>query len=219
MSKVDAKNIEINGLAFGVDAFRDRTLSHLNFRNCYFSATSLEVSKFSNCTFVDCKFGQLRLYTSTSFNQTAFVNCSFESLRLVERDLDLWDPNEIHRHLQNLGIRFGVEGGANNLSAPVTKEVDSELQDVEKLIRYFMRSTHISESVMLIRLGNRGQVFIDDSVPELLNYGVLVEIENLGGGTQRRFKLGMPLQRLNSAISTAEGSYRRFLELCTNIAA
>ncbi len=146
LSKVDAKGLEIRGLAFGPDAFRDRTLSHLIFKNCYFSATSLDVSKFSNCIFVDCKFGQIRLYTSTSFNQTVLVNCSVESLRLVERDIDLWDPSEINRHLQNLGIRFGVEEETMSASSPITKEVDSELQDVEKLIRYFMRSTHIGES-------------------------------------------------------------------------
>ncbi len=69
---------------------------------------------------------------------------------------------------------------------------------------------------MLIRLGNRGQFFIDDCVPKLLTYGVLVEIENVGSKGQRRFKLGLPLQRLNSAVSNAEGSYARFLELCSS---
>lgn len=64
-------------------------------------------------------------------------------------------------------------------------QIDPDLQNVEKLIRYFMRSTHISESVMLMKPGNHGQSFIDETVPSLLEYGVLAEIENKGVGTQR----------------------------------
>ena len=215
LSDVNAQNLEIVGLVFGADALRDRKLVNLNFKNCYFSATSLEMSNFSNCTFVKCQFGQLRVFQSTAFSQVRFEDCSVDTLRFVERDLDVWDPDIIRVQLRELGISLGGQASPSNLPIPTTRQVDPELQDIEKLIRYFMRSTHVGEKVMRMKLGNQGQSFIDDRVPELLQHGVLIEIENMGGHSQRRFKLGLPLQRLNEAISGAEDSYSRFLELCS----
>lgn len=212
---VDAQGLEILGLAFGEDSLRDRKLSNLNFSNCYFFATSLEMSEFSNCTFVKCRFGQLRVYQSTAFNQVRFEDCPVDTLRLADRDLDIWEPSGIQLHLERLGISFAHQVNPGGFFATEAKQVDLKLQDVEKLIRYFMRSTHISEGVMLMKLGDRGQSFIDDSVPDLITHKVFVEIENRGGADQRRFKLGIPLQRLNAAVSAAEGSYSRFIELCS----
>jgi len=51
------------------------------------------------------------------------------------------------------------------------KVPDQELRDLGRIIRYFMRSTHISESVMLMKLGTRGQSFIDSALPQLLRGG------------------------------------------------
>ncbi len=215
LREVDAQGLEIPGMSFGEDSLRDRKLSNLNFSNCYFFSTSLEMSEFSNCTFVKCKFSQLRVYQSTTFSQVRFEDCSIDTLCLMDRGLDIWEPSGIQLHLEQLGISFAHPVNTSGLITTATNQPDLELQNVEKLIRYFMRSTHISESVMLMKLGERGQAFIDDSVPGLLLHGVLVEIENHGGSFQRRFKLGIPLQRLNAAISSAEGSYLRFLELCS----
>jgi hypothetical protein len=64
---------------------------------------------------------------------------------------------------------------------------------------------------MLMKLGEHGQSFIDDTLPELVRIGAMTEIENRGGGVQRRFRLGVPLERLNAGIAAAHGSFARFL--------
>ena len=89
--------------------------------------------------------------------------------------------------------------------------MDEKLMSVEKLLRYFMRSTHISESVIKIKLGEKGRSFIDFTLPELIDSRVVEEIENRGSGQQRRFKLGRPLHELNTHLSNAQGSYERFI--------
>jgi len=40
------------------------------------------------------------------------------------------------------------------------------------------------------------------------------EIDNRGGGTQRRFRLKVSLQSINEAVATSRGSFQRFLKIC-----
>ena len=212
LSEVDGNQLTIVGLAFGLDAIRNRKLSNLVFDNCYFAPTSLETTQLINCTFTKCKFSQLRVYSSTKFTGVTLNDCSVDTLRLTERDLDLWEPAVIRVHLERMGVGFGQLPSANPDDHSVAEAVDPELHDLERLLRYFMRSTHVSESVILLKLGNRGQGFIDCTLPKLLDIGILVEVENRGAGVQRRFKLDIPLHRVNAAISTAQGSYGAFLK-------
>ena len=72
---------------------------------------------------------------------------------------------------------------------PPPAKLTLNFRNVEKLIRNFMRSTHISESVILMKLGNRARPFLDDELPDLLKHRIMVEIVNRGGGLQRRFKI------------------------------
>lgn len=212
LSDVDGQQLKICGLAFGMDAIRDRKLSNLNFENCFFGATSLEMTHLVNCRFTKCKFSQLRVYDSTKVSGTAFDDCSVDTLRLAERDIEVWEPAAIRVHLERLGIAF--QEMAFSVPPPLLDvKVDPELHDLEKLLRYFMRNTHVSEKLILLKLGGRARHFLDYVLPELLFDGVFVEIENRGGGDQRRFKISLPLHRVNQAISAASGSYARFREL------
>lgn len=210
LNGVDGKGLTIENLVFGSDALRDRKISNICFRDCYFSPTSLELSNISNCSFVNCKFAQIRVFDSTSYNNILSDSSTVEVLTLEARDLETWDPAEIRYELEALGVKYvGIMGDEEGASV---KEPDHEIRDVEKIIRYFMRSTHISESVMRIKLGARGQIFIDQTLPLLLKQGIMEEIENRGGGDQRRFKLSISLQKLNESIASANGSFSNFLE-------
>jgi hypothetical protein len=62
-----------------------------------------------------------------------------------------------------------------------------------------------------MKLSGRGQAFIDETLPRLQKCGVFVEIQNLGSGDQRRFRLGVALQVINDAMRTANGDFEQFL--------
>src|SRR2546430_11230489 len=47
---------------------------------------------------------------------------------------------------------------------------------------------------------SRANVFMTDVLPELLRVGVLQEVQYLGAGQQRRFRLSVPMQRIDSAL-------------------
>lgn len=211
LSEVDAQDLKVEGLAFGVDALRDRKLQRIQFRNCHFSQSSLENTSLEGCSFEGCTLGQLRLFSSTRFESVSLTESQVDSLRLDESGLEIWEPNSIKAKLHSLGIIFGdsedlFEGEETDL------QLDEELANLEKLLRYFMRSTHVSESVIKMKLGDRGQGFLDRTVPVLLESNVLEQIENRGGGNQRRFRLSMPLARVNAAIAASSGEFSNFLK-------
>jgi hypothetical protein len=210
---IDATGLKVKNLAFGVDALRDCNLINITFENCYFSQSSLEATTLKDCIFLQCKFGQISLFNSTTIQNSKFDNCIIDALHLAERRLDIWDPVNIQTHLEQLGATFDFQRQIDLTYDTTTQTVDEELQDFEKILRYFMRSTHISESVIQIRLSHRGNWFIANSLPTLLEVGVFCEIENRGGNTQRRFGLGQPLEKLNAAISSAQGSYAKFISI------
>lgn len=211
LSGVQGENQQIHRLSFGANALRDRKLAGLSFLDCYFSPTSFEQTDLKNCTFTDCTFSQMRIYNSTQVEDVLFDNCTIDALVLEDKGREYWAPADIRQSLEQVGVQFAVT--ATDAEEPLQElEVDSEIRDIEKIVRYFMRSTHISESVMHMKLGAHGQGFIAQILPQLLRAHVMQEIDNRGGGVQRRFRLGIPLQHVNSAIVESRGSYARFLQ-------
>lgn len=211
LNGVHGDNLQIHRFSFGANALRYRKLVGISFRNCYFSQTSLEQTDLKNCTFSECTFAQMHIYNSTLVQEVHFDNCTVEALVLEDRNREVWAPVDIRQNLEQIGVQFAAPAPIEEEALKDT-ETDVVIHDIEKIVRYFMRSTHISESVMHMKLGPRGQNFIDQTLPCLIRTHVMQEIENRGGGDQRRFRLGMPVQQVNSAIAKSRGSFARFLE-------
>ena len=214
LSDVDSQGLIVENLAFGADALRGRKLQGIKFCNCHFSQSSLENTSFENCIFDECTFGQLRIFSSTNFTDVSLTNSKVDSLRLDDSGLEIWEPNAILVKLHSLGVNFGIDQDIL-VDHEDELKLDDELAKLEKLLRYFMRSTHVSESVIKIKLGDRGQGFLDNTVPKLLECKILEQIENRGGASQRRFRLSMPLARVNASIATSGGEFSKFLEIAT----
>jgi len=211
LSNVDAEDLLITGLAFGVDSLRDRKLHNIQFRSCHFSQSSFENTSLQNCKFEDCTFGQIRIFSSTYFTNVLFANTPVDSLRFDDSGLEIWDPSGVQAKLQSLGVNL-IDRDEEISEDPSNPRLDDELENLEKLLRYFMRSTHVSESVIRMKLGDRGQAFLDRTVPKLEECRVLEQIENRGGGNQLRFRLAKPLAHLNSAIAASDGEFSNFLK-------
>jgi hypothetical protein len=211
LNGLNGNSRNIKGLVFGTDALRDRKLKAFNFQDCYFSETSMELSEIKDCSFHGTRFAQLRLHDSTKIFNVTFSNCTVDALLHIDKHREFWDPAEIRRQLESLGVVY-LDLSTTTVSSTTLGVPSLDIGDLEKLFRYFMRSTHISESVILIKLGTRGQSFIDRTLPKLTQRGVMAEIDNRGGGVQRRYRLGVPLQKLNAAVTAARGSFDRFLE-------
>lgn len=214
LSQADASGLEIVNLAFGVEALRDCKLKNVIFNNCYFGQSNFDRAVIEKCVFRRCKFTQIRLYSSTVFLDVSFENSSVDSVRNETTSVENWEPASVMSQLKARGVSFSQDLELPGLDVVEESTMDEELISVGKMLRYFMRSTHIGESVMKIRLGANGQSFIDECLPKLLDRKIMVEIENRGGNTQRRFKLGRPLKDINACLSSAAGSFSKFVEDC-----
>jgi hypothetical protein len=212
LSGQDAMGLEITGLSFGADALRDRKLIGVIFKDCYFAASSLDLTLLQNCLYSHTRFAQLRIYDSTIVNNTIFEECTVDAVSHADRKRESWDPGEIRGFLEQLGIELKYSENEVPAKTPSDIVMDHNVHCLEKLVRYFMRSTHMSDRMVLIKLGERGQQFIDDTLPALLKHGVFEEIQHQGGGVQRRFRLGVPLENINAAITACRGSFDSFVE-------
>ncbi len=215
LSELECDGLEVKNMAFGSDALRDKKLSGINFIDCYFPSSSLELTNINKCKFINCNFDKLSLFNSTTIEQVKLDNCKVESLELKDQDYQLWMPSDIQAQLQKIGFSAPIPETSESTSGS-DPELDQNLRDMDKILRYFMRSTHIGENVILIKLGHRGKEFIEYSLPKLIDYGVLEEIDNRGGTNQRRFRLGISLRIIHEAITLAKGSFENFLEHITN---
>lgn len=215
LSNRDALGLTVNGLIFAPDALRDGKLTGINFTNCFFNPSSIQCSTFYNCIFTRCHFAQIRIYDSSNFNNVVFDNCIVDAIQLKDKEIEFWDPNLIRTELEKLTISF-----SNDTAIPVSnfniERADQQIREIEKLIRYFMRSTHIGESVLQMKLGVDAQSFLDNTLPQLIKRGIIVEIDNRGGNNQRRFKFGMTLESINRSLSSAQGSFQAFMDNLTN---
>lgn len=210
LSGIDGKGLVMTSLAFSANSLRDRKLRGIRFEDCYFSPTSIELTEIEECDFVACNFSQLRVFNTTKLTNVSFERTTVDAFEHGDTERASWEPSEVRRQLAALGVRFHDEE-ENQTTLPLEREMDQELRDLTKIVRYFMRSTHISEGVVLMKLGPTGQSFLDGAMPQLLKHRVLTEIENRGGGDQLRFRLGTSLQAINAAIATAKGSFGGFL--------
>lgn len=204
--------VELHNISFSNDAFRDRNLSNLKFINCQFGIVNLENAKLENCSFVNCSFVQLDIFRNTQLDGSELIESKVDSIGFPETTQSIWDPPQIHKKLKFLGLHIPNGNTANKEDKETHKTIDEELQLVVKLLRYFVRSTHMSDSVMKIKMSDRANFFFDNVLPKLIEKQILVEIENRGSSSQKRFKLGMNLSKLNRMAEKSKGDFVKFLE-------
>lgn len=209
INNVDFNNDSISDIYFGINQLSDCSLKNITFENAVISSTNYTNTVFKNCTFNKCNFGKMIINNATSFKGANFIDCTFESLSMEDGYTEYWVPDEIKSKISTLGGLFEED----ILELIDSNEVEPSIIYIEKLVRYFMRSTHIGESVIKIKLGDSGaNDFFDNYLPELIEIGVINEIDNRGASTQRRFKLGKKLKDINNSLSKSNGKYQLFLE-------
>lgn len=145
----------------------------------------------------------------------SFFDCRVGSLAVLPDGDQTYDPTQIDQWLRKAGAQVGVASDAN--SAHDAVEVDDRVRQLERFFRVFLRSTHVDEEVIRLRLGKVfASSFFDAVVPDLLTGGVLEEVPWRGGGYQRRYKLILSMSTIERCLERSRGSYDEFLRLVQN---
>jgi hypothetical protein len=213
LSNLDGKSITLSRMSFPAHCLRDKKLQHVAFDECFFSSSSLEGTELNHCRFLKCHFGRLDLFESTKFNDVSFTEATFDSIAVDSKSIVLYEPGACRAELVQMGIVFGegpvlITEEHHQRTAP-----DEAVKQMKRVMRYFLRSTHISESIIRMRLGNGGVLFINECIPELLSRGIFVVSDRRSGASQRHFKLARPMETLNQALENCGGQFSQFLEL------
>ena len=61
-------------------------------------------------------------------------------------------------------------------------------------------------------LGQNANMFLSNILPELLDRGILIEVEYRGSGKQSRYRLSVPLSAINNAYSKSSGKFSNFIK-------
>ena len=109
---------------------------------------------------------------------------------------------------------FTIEASDTSSPAPCGEapaELSEDLKLVQRALRIFLRSTAVNESTIDLKLGGKRNRFKHHVLPKLLTSGILEEVPYLRHGSQQRFRLGVPIQRIQDALQAA-GELESFVQ-------
>ncbi|HEU4562317.1 MAG TPA: hypothetical protein VFS20_31090, partial [Longimicrobium sp.] len=203
----------IRKMVFPAESLRGRRISYVQFTDCYFAPTSLEGTVLSGCLFCNVRMERLELAENTEVLDTRIENSSVGSVHGVD-SRRYFEPVAVQQQLIKAGFDYDPHDDSEEPkeAVPVLAEPDEELTLTERALRLFWRATQLNEITFRQRLGVRSNHFLDVVLPELLRVNVLQEVQYTGGGKQRRFALGLPLETIDLALVAAQGSFSSFIQ-------
>lgn len=191
----------------------DRRLSGVTFESCFFQSTALS-AEMQRVDFDDCEFEWLEIGKVAHFTDVRISRCKIRAISLFDEDgssREFFEPRAIKSILASYGLE--VESPDEFIDDEEVAREDVEMKYVRKVLAMFLRSTVIADAILLIKFGRTFSEFESRVLPELLNSGLLVEVTNRGGGSQRRFRLGKPVSQISGLLSAAQGSFSSFLKV------
>ncbi len=195
--------------SFPNGALSGTNLSGIEFKSCYFQPTSLSNAVIANCVFRECEFEELDLGGSFQILECLMANCECRAVIPPRGETGVFSPTLVLQALSVAGFRFEqqiVAGGP----AP---EPDENLMIVTRMLRAYQRSTGINENTFRSRLGLDAPHFFREVLPRLIAADLVQKVKFKGSGTQDRFQLAVPLERLNHALEDCGGDFHEFLRI------
>lgn len=210
LSHESFESIRISQYEFPINSFITIDLRNVIFEDCHFQNTSLHSSRLVNCSFVQCNFDRIETNNSTLLKDVKFIDCDVLTAYDITRDKGYYDEFSITKFLIEKGVTIQ---SAIDISTNYEIVEDENLELTEKALRRFIRQNGpINDNIFKMRLGNRADHFFKKIIPDLLQHNILTELEYIGQGQKRRFKLGVRFHQIEEALNESKGSYTKFLE-------
>lgn len=203
---------EIINYEFPSNSLNAICLSGITFKECHFQNTQLTSSHITDCTFSNCQFDRIEINHSTYLKKVLFIDCEISTVYDISKDKGFYEKYSIEKFLINKGIC--IEHTQKELESERDEIVDDEdLELTEKALRKFIRTNiHINDTIFKIRLGNKSDYFFKEILPDLIKYKIIIELDYVGSGQKRRFKLGVTFSQIEFALINSLGSYKNFIK-------
>lgn len=198
----------LSGMFFPSSALAGRTLRRAEFKECHFQPTQISNSSLDEVTFTACEFERLEIDSRDASLGCRFLECKVDSIVIQPEEEYVYDPNLIEQYLEQFGARIG--GSAGSIT-PIS-EADDRTKIVERVLRSFLRHSHIDDEGIRIRLGKAfTSKFYDQVLPDLIGNGILEEVPWRGQGVQKRYKLVRPMSEVGAALEKSSGKFDTFI--------
>jgi hypothetical protein len=201
--------VTFNEYLFPTSCLENVVLENIKFTKCYFQETSLASSCLSKCVFENCSFERLDIYRNKSkITNVIFENTQVTCIYDLEAEFSIYAPEQIKSYLITFGITYSEQPLSQN---ELIFTYDENIQLFEKVLRKFMRSTQLNENIIKLKLGPKYDHFLKEILPDLLKNGIFKEVDYVGSGTQRRFKLAVKFNEIDSVLKSCDGNYDKFI--------
>ncbi len=189
------------GYEFPINSLMSICLYGVRFEECYFQNTAMFSSEIKDCVFHKCQFDRIEFDNSSTFSSLLFVDCEVSSVYDIINEKGFYDNKSITLYLTNKGVSVEKTVKEDSISQQPEIIEDEDLEITEKALRRFIRSNApINDSIFKLRLGNKADYFFKNILPDLLKHNIFVELEYIGKGQQRRFRLGVTFGQIEQAL-------------------
>ena len=192
------RDVLLDGLVFPPGALVGIRLEGIHVSDCDFQATGLKNAGIVDCEFRQCRFHRLEGSAETVRGST-LVDCEVDQW-VGEGDVGVYEPARVRQALIQEGFRVKRSGATATPDGEEGFVVDAEAEIAERVLRVFMRATHINDVVFRNKLGQRANEFFEVVLPRLVAGGILEQVPYRGSGRGMRYKLTVPMQRIADVV-------------------
>lgn len=221
LSILDGKEIDrcidVHSLYISSETFKSYSIKNVRFKESVFERIELEPKKhekvkFEGCTLVHAVMPNKEYdFRGKLIDEKSIPNKLTIKGEGERGERNYYEPEAIKREISRFGGSVpGVKEGKKDSEEVV--EPDIKVKIVDRILRYYQRSTSINENVFKKRLGDWWNTFENEVLPDLLELGVLKEVPYSGGGQQRRFRLAIGFDELEQARRTCDGEYQKLID-------
>lgn len=217
LNKQENVRIVIENCIFPSNSLTNIGLKNVIFKNCYFQSFLLKDTSIEDCEFLKCTLDRLEFnpeyLSGIKIKNTQIADTEINCIQNLNGEISYYDPYNIKKILTEIGFAVTFQETEENEIIVKAREPSEDMELVERALRRFLRSTFLNDNIFKMRLGPKSDYFIRHLLPILLDNKIIGEIEYQGAGNKRRFKLTIPLDRLNNALIKSEGDFQTFIKL------
>jgi hypothetical protein len=220
LSNIDVDEpVTVNDIYISSNHIESVGLENIEFEKCTFERLILEPENTHRISINESSVPHAVLVSESESYERIFIdeNSLPEKLTLLSdvgskdpREWTYYNPENIGSEIGRVGINVGDDDEEVSRKEPIEPEL--EVKIVDRVFRYYQRSTSLGENILKRKLGDWWGRFEEQVLPDLLEQGVLRRVKHTGSGDQRRYRLESSFEDLERARKNSNGEYSKLVD-------